>query len=105
MYMQTPLKRLRSCLPYAPTRWQVRQGPAEAAAQQNSPKTILDPKQHVQRGITVRGVAHYPEDHYKRHNVLGAAIPFSEDCLLLGFCHAVRSRREFCIYSLLLLSK
>jgi hypothetical protein len=91
MYMQTPLKRLRSWLPYAPTRWQVRQGPAEAAAQQNSSKTILDPKQHVQRGITVRGV--------------GAAISFSEDCLLLGFCHAVRSRREFCIYSLLLLSK
>jgi hypothetical protein len=86
----------------------VRQGFAEAAAQQNSPKTTLDntyPKQHVQKSITVRGVAHSPEDRYKGHNVPGAAIPFYKDCLLLEFCHAVGSRREFYIYSPLLLSK
>jgi hypothetical protein len=83
----------------------VRKGLAEAAAKRNSPMTALDPKQHVQRGIAVRGVAHSPEDRYKGHNVPGAAIPFSEDCLLLGFCHAIGSRREFCIYSPLLLSK
>ena len=82
----------------------MRKGLAEAAAKRNSPMTAL-PKQHVQRGVTVRGVAHSPEDHYKGHNVPGAAIPFSEDCLLLGFCHAVGSRRQLCIYSPLFISK
>jgi hypothetical protein len=67
---------------------------SEAAAQQNSPKTTLDPKQHVQRGIAVRGVAHSLEDCYKGYNVPSAAIPFSENCLLLEFCHAVESIRN-----------
>jgi hypothetical protein len=45
--------------------------------------------------MAVRGVVQFPEDRYKGNNDPGAAIPFSVDCPLLGFYHAVGYMREF----------
>jgi hypothetical protein len=74
-------------------------------AQINFPKSAPDPTWLLQRGTTRINVSLSPKGGYTRHNGPdGANLSFA-DYPPLGFCCVGGSRREFCTYSLPMLSR